>query len=30
MGIAARERGYEYLAICDHTPNVGVVPRAGR
>jgi DNA polymerase (family 10) len=26
MGTAARERGYEYLAICDHTPNVGVVP----
>ena len=26
MGIAARARGYEYLAICDHTPNVGVVP----
>src|SRR5438876_10544125 len=26
MGIAARELGYEYLAICDHTPNVGVVP----
>jgi DNA polymerase (family 10) len=26
MGIAARARGYEYLAICDHTPNVSVVP----
>jgi DNA polymerase (family 10) len=26
MGTAARERGYEYLAICDHTPNVAVVP----
>jgi DNA polymerase (family 10) len=26
MGIAARSRGYEYLAICDHTPSVGVVP----
>jgi DNA polymerase (family 10) len=26
MGIAARERGYDYLAICDHTPAVGVVP----
>jgi DNA polymerase (family 10) len=25
MGEAARERGYEYLAICDHTPNVRVV-----
>ncbi len=25
MGTAARDRGYEYLAICDHTPNVGVV-----
>ena len=23
---AARDRGYEYLAICDHTPNVRVVP----
>jgi DNA polymerase (family 10) len=23
MGRAARERGYEYLAICDHTPAVG-------
>ncbi len=26
MGEAARGRGYEYLAICDHTPNVTVVP----
>jgi DNA polymerase (family X) len=26
MALAARERGYEYLAICDHTPNVSVVP----
>jgi DNA polymerase (family X) len=26
MGLAARDRGYEYLAICDHTPNVRVVP----
>src|SRR5262249_43561616 len=25
MGRAARDLGYEYLAICDHTPNVGVV-----
>ena len=25
MAIAARDRGYEYLAICDHTPNVRVV-----
>ncbi|HUF02402.1 MAG TPA: PHP domain-containing protein [Gaiellaceae bacterium] len=25
MAVAARERGYEYLAICDHTPNVRVV-----
>jgi len=25
MGRAASERGYEYLAICDHTPAVGVV-----
>jgi DNA polymerase (family 10) len=25
MGIAARARGYDYLAICDHTPNVAVV-----
>jgi DNA polymerase (family 10) len=26
MAEAARERGYDYLAICDHTPNVRVVP----
>jgi DNA polymerase (family 10) len=26
MATAARNRGYEYLAICDHTPNVRVVP----
>jgi DNA polymerase (family 10) len=26
MARAARERGYEYIAICDHTPAVGVVP----
>jgi len=26
MGLAARERGYDYLAICDHTSNVRVVP----
>src|SRR5512145_437193 len=26
MGIAARDRGYEYIAICDHTENVRVVP----
>jgi DNA polymerase (family 10) len=26
MGEAARERGYGYLAICDHTPSVGAVP----
>ena len=25
MGRAARERGYEYLAICDHTVSVGAV-----
>ena len=25
MGRAARERGYEYIAICDHTPAVGAV-----
>ena len=24
--VAARDLGYEYLAICDHTPNVRVVP----
>ena len=26
MGEAARDLGYEYLAICDHTRNVRVVP----
>jgi DNA polymerase (family 10) len=26
MGVAARALGYEYLAICDHTTNVKVVP----
>ena len=26
MARAAIERGYEYLAICDHTPSVRVVP----
>jgi DNA polymerase (family X) len=26
MGLAASERGYEYLAICDHTVSVGAVP----
>jgi DNA polymerase (family 10) len=26
MGRAARELGYEYVAICDHTTNVRVVP----
>ena len=26
MGRAAIERGYEYIAICDHTPAVGAVP----
>jgi DNA polymerase (family 10) len=26
MAEAAREHGYEYLAICDHTPSVGAVP----
>jgi DNA polymerase (family X) len=25
MGLAAIERGYDYLAICDHTPAVGAV-----
>jgi DNA polymerase (family 10) len=25
MAVAALERGYEYLAICDHTPAVGAV-----
>ena len=26
MGLAARDRGYDYLAICDHTVSVGAVP----
>ena len=26
MGRAGRDRGYDYLAICDHTTNVRVVP----
>ena len=26
MAIAARDLGYDYIAICDHTPNVRVVP----
>jgi DNA polymerase (family X) len=26
MGMAARDLGYEYMAICDHTRNVRVVP----
>jgi DNA polymerase (family 10) len=26
MALAARDRGYEYLAICDHTRSVRVVP----
>jgi DNA polymerase (family 10) len=26
MALAAQSLGYEYLAICDHTPNVAVVP----
>ncbi len=26
MGRAARDRGYDYLAICDHTVSVSVVP----
>jgi DNA polymerase (family 10) len=25
MGLAARDRGYDYVAICDHTPAVGAV-----
>jgi DNA polymerase (family X) len=25
MGATARDRGYDYLAICDHTPAVGAV-----
>ena len=26
MATAARDRGYDYLAICDHSPSVRVVP----
>jgi DNA polymerase (family X) len=26
MAVAARDLGYAYIAICDHTPNVRVVP----
>src|SRR5207248_861524 len=26
MAVAARDLGYTYIAICDHTPNVTVVP----
>jgi DNA polymerase (family 10) len=26
MALAARDLGHEYVAICDHTPNVQVVP----
>jgi DNA polymerase (family 10) len=26
MAEAARARGYDYVAICDHTPSVGAVP----
>ena len=29
MGRAARERGYDYVAICDHTPAVGAVRGLG-
>jgi DNA polymerase (family 10) len=29
MATAARDRGYEYLAICDHTRSVRVVPGLG-
>jgi DNA polymerase (family X) len=29
MGRAARDRGYEYIAICDHTPAVGAVRGLG-
>jgi DNA polymerase (family 10) len=29
MGLAAKGLGYEYLAICDHTPAVGAVPGLG-
>ncbi len=30
MGRAARDRGYDYVAICDHTPAVGAVPGLSR
>jgi DNA polymerase (family X) len=30
MGEAAKARGLDYLAICDHTPNVTVVPGLDR
>jgi DNA polymerase (family 10) len=26
LATAARDRGYEYVAVCDHTPSVRVVP----
>jgi DNA polymerase (family X) len=29
MGRAAQERGYDYIAICDHTPAVGAVTGLG-
>lgn len=29
MGRAARDRGYDYIAICDHTPAVGAVQGLG-
>jgi DNA polymerase (family 10) len=29
MGRAARDLGYEYVAICDHSPSVRVVPGVG-
>jgi DNA polymerase (family 10) len=29
MATAARDRGYDYLAICDHTKSVSVVPGLG-
>jgi DNA polymerase (family 10) len=29
MGRAARDRGYDYVAICDHTPAVGAVRGLG-
>jgi DNA polymerase (family 10) len=30
MALAARDLGYDYVAICDHTPNVRVVPGLDR